>query len=75
MFENTVHFQTNLETYPSPGLGSALGAPQEAAPGVCFQNMFANSPYFMEIVDMIITNKKMPGRNSLSVTIFLQWPD
>ena len=45
MFENTVRFQTNIEEYPSPGRGNALGAPPEAAPGVFFQNMFENGPY------------------------------
>ena len=55
MFENTVHFQTYFEKSTSPGRGSALGAPPEAAPGVffkiclkmecIFKHLFENGPY------------------------------
>ena len=55
MFENTIHFQTNFEKYPSSGRGSVLGAPLEAAPRVFFEirlkidrilkHMFENEPY------------------------------
>ena len=45
-FENR-HF---LKSTPSPGRSSALGAPPEAAPGVFFQNVFENGPYFQTSV-------------------------
>ena len=39
-----VNFQISFEKspLPSPGRGSALGAPPEAAPGVFCQNVFDN---------------------------------
>ena len=43
-------FKQILKKYPSPGRGSALGAPPEAAPGVFFQKMFENGPYFQTSV-------------------------
>ena len=43
-------FKHILKKYPSPGRGSALGAPPEAAPGVFFLNLFENGPYFQTCV-------------------------
>ena len=43
-------FKQTLKKKTCPGRSSALGAPPEAAPGVFFQNMFENGPYFQTSV-------------------------
>ena len=49
MFEDTVHFQTIFENkYPSPGRGSALGAPPEAAPGYFFKLILKTDSFFQD---------------------------